>query len=113
MNKQLIKLSLAIIGFSFFVWMPIFWYVYNKTIWYDISDCMIDYVKRDYPYGALYQIKWESNTHISGRWLESANMKKVADIDGCNYLWKADIVSSMYNMPYCAWTVIFENKFLQ
>ena len=77
-------------------------YLYNKTIWYDKTDCMIQYVNNYYPEWSVYNIP---EAHIDKRWLD--------------YLWEEykinwcyinnTIMSFIINTPYCYTALFFEN----
>ena len=79
-------------------------YIHSKTIGYDKTDCMIQYVNNHYPNGAVYSLPW-GEPHIDGRdiWLHEYHIK---DIHGC-YI-DDTLLSSIYNIPYCLITVWLE-----
>lgn len=104
--KRILLHLLFYILFVVFI-LSTMYYIYNKTIWKDKTDCMIQYINNYYPYWSIYKIDWYS--HIDKRWL--------------NYLWNEHIVnwcyiddsllSFIFNTSYCYLTLFYEKYLLK
>jgi hypothetical protein len=92
---------------KFIIWIIIiciWFYVYNKTLWVDKTDCMIQYINNYYPYWSTYNIPWSNDKHIDKRWLDYLDNEK--EIYGCIITnW---VLWTIYNTPYCYITLFFE-----
>lgn len=100
-KKYLLLITLLILNWIFYL---SFWnYIYNKTIWYDKTDCMIQYVNNYYPYWSVYEVDW--SPHIDKRWM--SYLKEEKEINGCFI--NNSIPSFIYNSTYCYITLIYED----
>lgn len=85
--------------------LPNIAYLYNKTIWKDQTDCMIQYIQNHYPNGCTYIIFWASQ-HIDKCWLANDYMVETKKINGCFINdW---VISAIFNIPYCYMTLFYE-----
>jgi hypothetical protein len=104
-NMRIIK----IIIYSWLVWLLfliLVWkYIHSKTLWFDKTDCMVNYIQNHYPIWSTYMIFWKY-PHIDKRWIWNENMIETKEINGCFINDKA--ISFIYNTPYCYWTLLFE-----
>lgn len=97
------KLLIYWILFVIFVLSPIVWYTYNKTLWKDNTDCMINYINKYYPNWYTYYNYWYY--HIDKPWLDY--WENLWPVDWC--VFKTDNYRyNINNTTYCYYTLFFE-----
>lgn len=89
----------------FIIWLGK--YIHSKTLWYNNTDCMVEYINKYYPYWAVYNIeKWKYH-HIDKRGITYFYDKN--DIYGC-YIKENTFFNTIANSTYCYITYFFEKK---
>ena len=100
---RLIKIILTTIILGLII-IPVINYSYNKTLWEDKTDCMIQYVNKYYPNWCTYIIEWEFR-HIDKCWIENELMIENHKVNWC-MMWFN--VEWLFNTPYCYITLGLE-----
>ena len=92
------------------LFIPVIKYIHAKTLWKWKTDCMVEYIQKHYPNGCTYKIYWKYN-HIDQCWLENDLMLKTSEVKWCGIY--DGVVSSIYNIPYCYFTLFAESIWKQ
>lgn len=86
--------------YIFLTWLGLYFYHLTPNQ----KDCMISYIKEEYPKWEMYLLpSW--STHVDWRWMEFMN--SIWKMNGCRYQW--DNQFQIPNVAYC-YVTLFNYK---